>query len=435
MDTGDRMLCHACGGVWTKDGDFLTCPHCQSEFTEIIEIPPEISPEGSPSRRADSVSPSRVSPWLDHNPWEHDTQEQQGPGFFGRATPPFSSLRTYRSPDGRFSFSSATLETGRPSGQRNNGPNPVVPMMMHGFDTIFQNLMEPNARGYRGFGEDPFHPQSSTAPDWLEDDHLTGHHPGLSPRNADAPQPVNRNPTDINEIMDAIRADIGVQTTRRSRGGRNPASPHALSILSALLNMSRSGDAVYSQEELDRVITQLVDNPGGTSTAAPPASDAAVQALPKKKITEEMMGSEGKAVCSICMDNVELGLEVTVLPCAHWFHYNCIHAWLTQHDTCPHCRRSINSNTTGGEGTPENPVVIRDSPEQPRSQPRRSSARTVRSGRSSLSSSLQSRLSTRMSPPGSPTPEGGESRNRRSSRGEGVGGLAGWLTNRFGSSA
>lgn len=89
----------------------------------------------------------------------------------------------------------------------------------------------------------------------------------------------------------------------------------------------------------------------------------------------------------------------------------------------------------GGEGTPENPVVIRDSPEQPRSQPRRSSARTVRSGRSSLSSSLQSRLSTRMSPPGSPTPEGGESRNRRSSRGEGVGGLAGWLTNRFGSSA
>lgn len=146
--------------------------------------------------------------------------------------------------------------------------------------------------------------------------------------------------------MDAIRADIGVQTTRRSRGGRNPASPHALSILSALLNMSRSGDAVYSQEELDRVITQLVDNPGGTSTAAPPASDAAVQALPKQKITEEMMGSEGKAVCSICMDNVELGLEVTVLPCAHWFHYNCIHAWLTQHDTCPHCRRSINSNTT-----------------------------------------------------------------------------------------
>ncbi|KGO74789.1 hypothetical protein PITC_083980 [Penicillium italicum] len=152
--------------------------------------------------------------------------------------------------------------------------------------------MEPNPRGYRGFGEDPFHPQSSTSPDWLEDDHLRGYHPGLSPRNADAPQHNNRNPTDINEIMDAIRADIGVQTMRSSRGARGPTSPHALSILSAILNMSRSGDAVYSQQELDRVISQLLENTGGTSTAAPPASDAAVQALPKKKVDEEMMGSE-----------------------------------------------------------------------------------------------------------------------------------------------
>jgi uncharacterized Zn finger protein (UPF0148 family) len=36
MDNGDRMLCHACGGVWIRDGD-LTCPHCQSEFTEIVQ--------------------------------------------------------------------------------------------------------------------------------------------------------------------------------------------------------------------------------------------------------------------------------------------------------------------------------------------------------------------------------------------------------------
>lgn len=435
MDTGDRMLCHACGGVWIKDDD-LTCPHCESDFTEIVEIPPELPSEGSPSHRADSPSPPRVNPWMDHNPWERDTQERQSPGLLGSDAPPYSSLRTYRSPDGRFSFSSATLDTGMPAGQRNNRPNPMVPMMMQSFDAILQNLMEPNPRGYRGFGEDPFHPQSSTSPDWLEDDHLTGHHPGLFPRNADAAQPSNRNPMGINEIMDAIRADIGVQTTRRPREARGLGNPHALSILSAILNMGRSGDAVYSQEELDRVITQLIENNGGTSTAAPPASDAAVQALPKKKVNEEMMGSEGKAVCSICMDNVELGLEVTVLPCTHWFHFNCIHAWLTQHDTCPHCRRSINTNIAGGEGTCENPVVIQDSPNQPRSQRRHSSARTARSGRSSLSS-LQTRLSPRISPRRSPTPEGGQSSNRRSSRGEGGsgGGFTNWFTNRFGSSA
>ncbi|KAF3025318.1 hypothetical protein E8E15_008194 [Penicillium rubens] len=413
MDNGDRMLCHACGG---------------------IEIPPEPPSEGSPSHRADSSSPPRVNPWVDHNPWEREpqeSQERQSPGFLGSGASPFSSVHTYRSPNGRFSFSSATLDAGMPSGQRNNGPNPMVPMMIQSFDTLLQSLMEPNPRGYRGFGDDPFHPQSSTSPDWLEDDHLTGGHPGLSPRNGDAPQRIN-----INEIMDAVRADIGVQTMRRARGNRGPANPHALSILSAILNMTRSGDAVYSQEELDQVIAQLVENTGGTSTAAPPASDAAIHALPKKKVNEEMMGSEGKAVCSICMDNVELGLEVTVLPCTHWFHFNCIHAWLTQHDTCPHCRRSINANTGAGEGTSENPVVIQDSPEQPRSDRRHSSSRTMRSGRSSLSS-FQSRLSPRISPRRSPTPEGGESSNRRSSRGESSngGGIANWFANRFGNSS
>lgn len=141
---------------------------------------------------------------MDHNPWERDTQERQIPGFLESETPPYSSLRTYRSPDGRFSFSSATLDTGMPAGQRNNGPNPMVPMMMQSFDTILQNLMEPNPRGYRGFGEDPFHPQSSTSPDWLEDDHLTGRHPGLFPRNADAAQPSNRHPMDINEYAMAL---------------------------------------------------------------------------------------------------------------------------------------------------------------------------------------------------------------------------------------
>ncbi|KUM61119.1 hypothetical protein ACN42_g5995 [Penicillium freii] len=37
MDTGDRMLCHACGGVWIKNDD-LTCPHCESDFTEIVQL-------------------------------------------------------------------------------------------------------------------------------------------------------------------------------------------------------------------------------------------------------------------------------------------------------------------------------------------------------------------------------------------------------------
>ena len=115
---------------------------------------------------------------------------------------------------------------------------------------------------------------------------------------------------------------------------------HPLALLSTLLNFDRHGDAVYSQEELDRVISQLVEqNMGGT--APPPASQNAISSLPKKPVDKEMLGHEGKAECSICMDPVEIGTEVTVLPCTHWFHYNCIEMWLNQHNTCPHCRRPI----------------------------------------------------------------------------------------------
>ena len=118
------------------------------------------------------------------------------------------------------------------------------------------------------------------------------------------------------------------------------AGPNPFALLSALLNMNRSGDAVYSQEELDRVISQLIDqnNHGSRPT---PADPAAIQSLPKKRVDRQMLGFDGKAECSICMDAVELGTEVTVLPCTHWFHFTCIESWLRQNNSCPHCRRGI----------------------------------------------------------------------------------------------
>jgi E3 ubiquitin-protein ligase RNF115/126 len=100
------------------------------------------------------------------------------------------------------------------------------------------------------------------------------------------------------------------------------------------------GDAVFSQEALDRVITQLMEQNQG-STAPGPASESAIRSLPKKKVVKDMLDDIGKAECSICMDSVQLGDLVTVLPCTHWFHETCITAWLKEHDTCPHCRKGI----------------------------------------------------------------------------------------------
>lgn len=112
------------------------------------------------------------------------------------------------------------------------------------------------------------------------------------------------------------------------------------------------GDFVYSQEGLDRIVSQLMEQTA-TSNAPGPATQADIDALPRKDVTDDMLGDEHKAECSICMDEVNIGEQVTVLPCKHWFHHPCVSAWLLEHDTCPHCRKGI---TKGGEGQSNNPA-------------------------------------------------------------------------------
>lgn len=121
-------------------------------------------------------------------------------------------------------------------------------------------------------------------------------------------------------------------------GGGRPMDP--LMGLFAALSSGQHGDFVTSQEAMDRIVSQLMEQTA-TSNAPGPASQADIDALTRKKITKEMLGDDGNADCSICMDAVEPEEEVTELPCKHWFHHQCVSAWLKEHDTCPHCRKGI----------------------------------------------------------------------------------------------
>jgi hypothetical protein len=84
------------------------------------------------------------------------------------------------------------------------------------------------------------------------------------------------------------------------------------------------------------------------SNAAPPASESAIEKLEKKKLDRQMMGDSPKVECTICIYEMNLGDEVTVLPCKHWFHGECVVLWLKEHNTCPICRTPIEKR---GENT------------------------------------------------------------------------------------
>ncbi|KAL9578959.1 MAG: hypothetical protein Q9212_005388 [Teloschistes hypoglaucus] len=148
-------------------------------------------------------------------------------------------------------------------------------------------------------------------------------------------------------------------------GGAASAFPGLHSLFASVFNPANAaqGDVVYTQEALDRIISQFMDAHNGSS-APGPATAQAISALPKKSVTKEMLGSDGKAECSVCMDNVELGDEVTVLPCGHWFHGECVGAWLKEHDTCPHCRQGIMPKHDSANG--EAPTQPRAPGQEPR---------------------------------------------------------------------
>jgi E3 ubiquitin-protein ligase RNF115/126 len=351
------------------------------------------TPEPSSPRRSPRESPrSPAHPFLDHNPWA-DTGNTEfhefgnGGGF---------SRRSYRSPDGRFAFTSTTYSRGFPSRRVRGGLPDILPgedPVIRNFNAILQGLTGALYQGQRDTTRGDDHPPwADTRDDHDEDRGRHPFHGGLWPRDADQPQPMGQPLGDMTEyessfycpvpcafflflnrpdiISDGIRSPSSIYDILGSydysildlfrpdfphdghapggrpvgRGGvRIMGGIDPLSIITSILG-GRHGDAVYSQEELDRVVSQLIDQ-NMNGNGAPPAAQSAIQALPKKKVDKEMLGTEGKAECSICMEPVDLGTEVTVLPCKHWFHYQCIEMWLNQHNTCPHCRRGINNNT------------------------------------------------------------------------------------------
>ena len=84
-----------------------------------------------------------------------------------------------------------------------------------------------------------------------------------------------------------------------------------------------------------------------------PVCGAAIAALPRVPVDVSMLSESGKAECVICREEVE-ETEVTMLPCKHWFDFECIKLWLRKHsNSCPCCRRLISRTGAGGKSGQE----------------------------------------------------------------------------------
>lgn len=48
--------------------------------------------------------------------------------------------------------------------------------------------------------------------------------------------------------------------------------------------------------------------------------------------------------CTVCMDNFEKTDKLNLLPCSHYFHMTCLQGWLSDHNSCPVCKRKVTSS-------------------------------------------------------------------------------------------
>lgn len=246
------------------------------------------------------------------------------------------------------------------------------------------------------------------------------------PRDANNPQPQTQPFDDLpNFLNQMFPLAMGGPPGGAQRGG--PGGPGADfghmgplgGLFAGLLNPAnmQHGDAVYSQEALDRIISQLMEQ-NASGNAPGPATAEAIANLPQKTIAESDLDDQGNADCSICMDSVNIGSKVTLLPCNHWFHAECIKAWLGEHDTCPHCRQGImprdgpdstprnsdqqprHDQNWSQQGTRTNPFTVPESPTQPAQRRPSSSSRSGDGGAGGLFSRMRDAFGG-----GSPAPQ------------------------------
>ncbi|KAJ0126899.1 Xylosidase/arabinosidase [Fusarium oxysporum f. sp. albedinis] len=355
--TGDRevVYCHACAAEWYRDEHGLTCPACQGDIIEIVI--PGNDPRGFNNHHRSSASTSLNIPLpgfhVDSDPDEAGGEEPLG-GDHG-------------------------LVYSRNIGERLGlgHSHPLMELVVQRFINIVNNFggfhvpeVPPGRQSHPHFHQDersddfdiplhrPYYHQYGFAqqrihqttfrnrPFRVGTESITPvprHHGDVPPMEGiEDPFQEYRQLTLINRLFPNIFRDLASPGSDRQHPDPRVGHQHAFRSLQDMMGLlspanAMAGDAVYSQDALDRIISNLMDASPQSNTA-PPASEEAIRNLERKPADNEMLAGETKTKCSICIDEIQEGDMGLFLPCKHWFHENL----------CRLNERSENNGSPGG---------------------------------------------------------------------------------------
>ncbi|KAL2160143.1 hypothetical protein VTH06DRAFT_1798 [Thermothelomyces fergusii] len=390
---GDQelMYCHACHHQWQRAGESIECPVCMSASTEIVSPendprqfhnrlpqsavsattsshPPTASPSSTPQPTPDQDAPvnsagnDTSAPVDTPNPESGSAQPPPADGQRPRVTVRFTTADL---PPVTF----ITFVTGPAAPLTSESASPVPVFGMHFFPSItFMPITPPptvNTSPSPETADQNAGNQQNTQQDASTETQLEGA-PQQQQQQSQA-QPQSRPHADQEQQQQQQQQQEQQQSQQHQNQTQQPQSIYSHTFLATLLHsllyghvaaagamgtatFFHPGDAVYTQEAFDRILTQLREQapPGGP----PPASQAALDRLQAhiREVDDQMLGGDDdknttRTKCAICVDDMARGEKAAVLPCDHFFHGDCVLPWLKMHGTCPVCRRSVEVDT------------------------------------------------------------------------------------------
>ncbi|KAL6697819.1 hypothetical protein J3F84DRAFT_253559 [Trichoderma pleuroticola] len=333
------VYCHACAREWYRDERGLLCPRCGSDITEIV------NPDNDPRALNDDDDSEPDSPPLRHRfpPRDHDDDRMYDHSHDHDSDPDEADIEEHLGGPNGFHFRRSVR--GRP-GMQHHDPNvdPVIERFL-GMIQDFQTPRRPNGSEHRPdegrYGGPHIHRATFTNGSGSASVTIFST-PGAG-LFGPPPPGQDRHGDPFQTFFSNVLRDVSPPVGGREAGG--PPTPGFARGLQEILNLFNpahaiAGDAVYSQEALDQIITNLMEaHP--QSNAAPPASTEALANLNRRPVDASMLEGDSKTECTICIDDMKVGDAAAFLPCKHWFHEECVTLWLKEHNTCPVCRASI----------------------------------------------------------------------------------------------
>ena len=143
--------------------------------------------------------------------------------------------------------------------------------------------------------------------------------------------PDNHNPfppPSLTESISSLESLAMRIASRRHR--RNSVHPRNIDLMRFFTN-------VLSEDLEEQIVRQVMRDSFAEDQEKRLIDVARELNIEKEKFDPNKESHKEFCSCRVCLEEYKEGEELGILPCKHFFHYNCIQEWGKRKPNCPYC--------------------------------------------------------------------------------------------------